>query len=362
MYDFNAVLKGARNCIEYLNVRKGENVLVLVDATTDTIVYQTLAIAIEEAKAEPYVLILRAREWMNEFNYPYVLDAWRNADAMVCAAPWAGVFEHCNEWFTCKARVDEFDVPGRGRVTHLSGDGKGSVASLVFGGLFPVKLGNFISKYYYDMALKSGRYRYTDEKGTDISCKVDERYLWRPPTSMFPFGCLQSQPIVDGQGVIYFDAWQEGQPLSGPLKYTVEDSMVTKIEGGTEAIRLNQRIEGIPHARHFIEMTLGLNPKAPFPNHRRAGIAHCGIGRCDCENFSTLEGANPLGYSAPFKIIWLLLRPNVFLGDKMIVKEGRFLFMEEPAIVEEAAKYGDPRELLYTVSEIGYGRDFLPSK
>ncbi len=108
-----------------------------------------------------------------------------------------------------------------------------------------------------------------------------------------PSGVVDALPVPGtGNGVIVMDGALGGYGLiRTPLKMTIKDGKITKIEGGTEAKWLDKAMkkhlnEGDENANHWAEFLIGLNPNCHLTrqgslleDERQLGAINIGWGR-----------------------------------------------------------------------------------
>jgi leucyl aminopeptidase (aminopeptidase T) len=128
------------------------------------------------------------------------------------------------------------------------------------------------------------------------------------------------------------------------LKVTFQDGWAVKIEGGEKAERLKELLAPFKNSKHLAEIMFGTNPKSrinlkqeplPLEAERHAGNTHIAMGRA-------------LGAKYPAKTHFdgFVLKPTIYLDDKIFVDKGRLTVLDYPEIREIAKKYGDPDEVL----------------
>src|ERR1051326_1880071 len=160
------------------------------------------------------------------------------------------------------------------------------------------------------------------------------------------FGGLCLWPDWTANGTVCFDTvcTFEGRNRT-PMKWTVENGRVMKVEGQPDHIRfIENAIEtGGPDANHFGEIMIGLNPAATirFDNmfaglylepERHAGVMHCAVGSStDLED----DQGNPKTPSVRPRIHLdnLQLRPTILVDGEYSVNDGRLVWVDHPEVV-----------------------------
>jgi 2,5-dihydroxypyridine 5,6-dioxygenase len=143
---------------------------------------------------------------------------------------------------------------------------------------------------------------------------------------------------------VFDEATLIGRPRQ-PVKITVKDNFVTRIEAGAQADA--DIIDAFSNGRYYVRHTvIGLNPKtrmnnAPqFERERAAGTAYLGIDGTGPANQADLQVPGFAHLDVIFDT------PTVYLDDEMVVDRRKLLVLEDKDIQKLASKYGDPRRLL----------------
>ena len=103
-------------------------------------------------------------------------------------------------------------------------------------------------------------------------------------------------------GTVVVDGVMLGIGLPGqvnePITWTVEDGKAVKIEGGEDARRLREVVEGVENATVIGEFAFGVSEVAPFgtPSEKgRVGTVHCALG----DNHNAYPGGQNVCVAAP---------------------------------------------------------------
>jgi 2,5-dihydroxypyridine 5,6-dioxygenase len=333
------LMPGVRNLLDYLVVRSGERVLILTEHSTDPLVIGAIAAGAAYRDAEVHVLAMPPvspggsdRPGLS----PIVTAAYAEADAVVSCVWWAEV--HTAELF--------FAVVPRHRARFVSLHQAATAASLATGSRFPPELFYAIKRASLERTAGAKRIRVTTSHGTDVTFadpRIDtdagpmEPGMWRP----WPLGGLNFYPASTDGVVAVEETTVTGVP-SEPLRIHVRDNLVAEIDGGEAADQLRRFSPGGYYLRHAF---VGLNPKvrvdgAPqFEREKHAGAFYLGIdGLTDGKADSTAPGFAHCDCQFD--------RPTITVDDVPLVDRGRLLLLDEPAVREAAAEYGDPERLL----------------
>jgi leucyl aminopeptidase (aminopeptidase T) len=302
-------------------VKAGERVLVVTDTMRDQGVAQALMGAALAADAEPVVTVIPARRLTPQEPPAAVLAAMQATDIVFLYTTYS--LTHSS------ARVQAQQAGAR--VISMPGvteDGFLRTLSVDIDRL--ARLTNRLA----DRVAWARTGRVTTTLGTDI------RYeLGNPVTSLdgvvekpgdldtFPPGLFLSVPReggVSGMAVVDGAVTQIGR-LSSPVTMTFADGRVVKIEGGSEAARLEQLLASLEddNAYKFAAWGIGTNPGATlvgedpsFEGERVFGWTHVSTGS---------NAAFPGGtVRAKIHLDGIISRPTVHLDNEIILKEGKF--------------------------------------
>ena len=352
------MMDGARNCVRGItNIHKGENVLLLVDTSgfADPLVIQALAAACQEVGAE--VVSAMCREFEPRFEEPpkIIQQAALSSDVVLFVSSHEAIIH--SRWF--RIAMNEYGA----RLVPVLATTPDIMASEW--ARFPTDIYYAIATWVYKRIVKSKTLRVTSPGGTDISCGLSPGHMMgfpqgldgipTPPTpklgqfTMFPAGVFGIMPRHPANGIIVYDALLGFKGMcKQPVKLTVKDGWVVKIEGGDEAKWFQALIDekkkkGISTADSFQEVMWGLNPKASIERGlemchlregeltRRAGTLHFGIG---------------VG-SRGFHWDGILIKPFTVYADKeVIIENARLKALDDPGVREIAQRFGDPTKLL----------------
>lgn len=336
------LMPGARNLMDYAELRSGERVLILTEHTVDPVVLQALAAAAAYRDADVHILSVApfspgGADRENPSSIPPA--AHTEADLVVACTWWAEVHTKCL-FFSEVAQKDARFVS-----LHMAA----TASALATGARTPPELFYAILRKAQGIIKAGSDIRVTSPSGTDITFRnitptPDEGPLqpggWRP----FPYGGVNFYPeLTDGVFTVD-DSTVTGVP-ERPVRVHLEDNIVTEIEGGREADQL--RAYG-PQGYYMRHALLGLNPKVriagatQFEREKHAGAFYLGIDGLTEEGKA--EPANP-GYAhcdCQFD------RPNVWVDGEQVVRDGDLLLLDDPEIREAAARFGPPEILLDT--------------
>ena len=354
MYELLDLMPGARNCVrDYAFIERGHKVLIWTDRTgeVDDRVVQAIAMACEEVGAETHLLSSRAGiNRLREPISPLVLSAMESADVLITA------LELENAAIVDNLHFSYFLKRTGKRCVSLICPTPALLASAW--ARFP---GELVWAIYQKTAERARRgkddmFHLTHPNGTDLRGRLPFVLGFsdkQPPRGwmFFPAGDMAEHPESPVNGTVVFEHVEGfAGRLREPIRLTVEDHWVTRVEGGDEARWLEDLMNRYEKGRYFSEIAIGTHPKAPVAEglRRRAPdtilFRHAG-------SFHAAVGHWPWLPEADSRLHWDGggLKPSFSVGGETLIDSGRLLTLEDPAIVELASKFGDPAEILSEV-------------
>ncbi len=269
---------------------------------------------------------------------------------------------------------------------------------LVHGAGIPPDLLKFIDNSAWDTLTKAVSIHATDPEGTDITWSTKSE-IWQRPDLHNP-GHLSSHPSRGGATGVLAGTWNHIGPFPH-IRASFKNDRLEGIEGGGaygqkwRAVRDQWKDVSVltkPGPGLFIwlqEASVGTNPKSLRPKdalkiamgniweRTRSGVLHWGIGGGHSEESSTVAVDNAGGQSSNNFVL-----ANPSLGDSPLaefyvdhpdtptghvhihnyfvtmeltdanggkiafIDKGHLTVLDDPKVRQEAAKYGDPDELL----------------
>jgi leucyl aminopeptidase (aminopeptidase T) len=175
--------------------------------------------------------------------------------------------------------------------------------------------------------------RVTSARGTDFTVTIKDRpalevtSIKRRGQMMGPLPLwaeVAYAAVEDGtDGTVVVDGVMLGIGLPGqvtePITWTVEKGKAVKIEGGDDAHRLRQVIDGVENATVIGEFAFGVSEVAPFgtPSEKgRVGTVHCALG----DNHNAYPGGQ--------NVCTLHLDGVVLDASMQIVDNGRWILKD----------------------------------
>ena len=217
--------------------------------------------------------------------------------------------------------------------------------------------------------------RFTDSRGSDFKIhftpEMRERQLgtnrWRGRMTADEPGCYvhylpthgpnfwdhnsvnnDLSVAVQMSGVLY-PQWAVGfaRPFSEKIGVHFDNDTVIEVTGVTEeAVILREMLVG---SRMIEGGGCGFNPKAPrhtvYPaGSNSAGALHFGLDLAKPSDY--IRKVMPNWEEPPVHMDLITLDSTVTAGDNVLVKDGVLAALRDSSVVELAARYGDPIELL----------------
>jgi len=273
-----------------VEVKPGENLLILADTWTDMEVAEACLIAGINAKANAQLLVIprMAPSDRCEFN-PVTTGAIMGADVIV------GL---CETMFGRRAAMREAAKGG----TRASGTRPRGDEDWVLEGVLEVDYPRMIKmgEKVRDLWEKTEICRVTSALGTDISFRLkgrpcdpcDGRAIDPGVIDYFPGGTPSIAPIEETiNGTIVVDGTiTGGGQVSEPVTARLEKGVITAIEGGADADAWRSLLEstGEPKAFHLCHFNVGINPRAEIPGEMAWGVVDFGFGHQDASYQGTV--------------------------------------------------------------------------
>jgi hypothetical protein len=156
---------------------------------------------------------------------------------------------------------------------------------------------------------------------------------------------------TDMSGVLY-PQWAVGfaRPFAERIAVRFEGEYVSAVEGESEEAKILR--EMLVGGRMIEGGGCGFNPKAPrhtiYPAGSNApGALHFGIDLVKPSDY--IRRVMPDWEEPPVHMDLVTLDATVTAGDNLLIERGFLCALRDPSVVELAARYGDPVEVLETV-------------
>lgn len=315
--DMAELIRCARIPLE-LNVKPGEEILILADTTTEDDLPKAMAAAARQVGAEPSVLIMETRPAPNVEPSRAAAGAMRSVDVLVMMA--SQPMTHTEALRAALGAGVKYIAMPMLTISSLTQGAATADPHELFA----------VTEKVAALLTEASTARVVSEQGTDVTMDLRGRNgiilggLCIPgkTTGGFPHGESPIAPVEDATtGTVVFDTTMNpvGR-LSRPVVLQVERGRITKIEGGPEAAKLRDLLasKGDENSYMIGEFAIGTNPKARITGNmsedkRKRGTVHFGIG-----DNATLGGK----VRAAIHLDGLILRPTVTLDGRVVVENG----------------------------------------
>jgi hypothetical protein len=353
------LLKGAQNCVVGCGqIHEGQQVLIVNGPDADPRAVEAVQAVAEMQGADVAVL------WLQRLA--------------------GGWFEHAPRIGIAAFEAADIVINNSSPLTrghkpiHRAMFEKGVVMIRSYGGdekILGSQWAQFPFEVYNDMELrlmkflKEGKqYRVTDRFGTDMVGELDGPaehrkdtvLVSRSPYRHFPPGVHPPIRSMKSNGVIYMrNTYGDAARLFGmpetvfptPVKLTVEDNMVTRIEGGPEADGMKRYFDFLAHsgtvgqdAYRVTSWHTGMHHMAfsPYPrqldpnhwngySHHHSGYFHFHIG---------LDPSEDTGVEYMTHAQATVFNPTIWIDGEKVWEDG------DPEFIALTRQYGDPNRLL----------------
>lgn len=388
------LMPGAMNCIQNVAmIKPGEEVLIINDTTSDMDVTEAYKIAAEVAGGRVSVLTLKspvAGASSDEITskalyarWPKVaFNAMTSVDVGIVLTAYTdihGIFGAGADYYGLESPADIMTKYNTRMLSVVITNKEGLASPWA---TYPEPLLRYLEymahQHVLDAAgnsIDKAEVRVTDPQGTDISFvgyRIVSKWLDDPnitkPFSAFgtaQVGLQPAEPEPNAEGVIVSTSIHTGSVPE--VKVTVKDGRAISIEGGGSIATVWARdwekgknasskgrktifgeLKG-PGINWIEECMYGIHPKAFRLGYkymyegaaafaawvggtRRSGVLHFGLG----------GGKNEWYRHRDLEIFF----PTMTINKETIIEYGRLKILDDPKVREEAAKYGDPDELL----------------
>jgi leucyl aminopeptidase (aminopeptidase T) len=197
----------------------------------------------------------------------------------------------------------------------------------------------------YQRSQAASTIRVTSPAGTDLRMQVDKAgdAFWEPPPQEGGFPQMlggQSGFMAyreSYQGSLVFDGalWPPSDlgVLHEPVRLTLQDGYIQRIEGGQEAVRFERWLKRFDHKDALLmdHACYGFNPGVTRPSGRILE---------DERIFGCMQfGVGATEYGSPVHTDGVVLNPSVWLDDLQIEETGRYI---DPELIELCRRMGAP--------------------
>lgn len=333
MYEFELAKAADELMLNMFGVKEGETVAITCDTNSYMDVVNACAASCHKVGAFPMVIQIATPPAVGKANDPYI-----PGKALLGALMEVDVWLELNmQWIQYSSVYEKIEIEREGEIRYMCLVGYDAERMVrTIGKVDRPQLAKFMKA---TKAAHEGveRMRITTPAGTDVSFKVDpEHYMscdcgeanvpgyhmLTGQLNVVPeFGSVNGKIVYDGCVTPPF-----GRIPSVPIELTVENSVITDIQGGKEAVEFKQYLEGFndPGMLKMAHVAYGFNTGAEMTdniveNERVWGCTEWGIGYV-----SKFDGP-PAGQDAVSHCDGLCTKSSVWLDDRQIMEEGKIV-------------------------------------
>ena len=267
---------------DYMAVKPGEVVVLVVDDRTSPSIWQALAAQTLAVGGDPVVTMM----------------APRAKSGMEPPAPIAAAMCKGNVVIAAASR-SMYHIEAKNQAKQAGARGVFNAPYLEDGWIDGAMTADFLeirkrAEKLRDRLVRGKRAHVTSPAGTNVTMVIEGRKpvgwltgVCRNPgeVSAFPGGEVSLPPLegtTQGRIVLEHIMTDIGR-LAQPIVLTVENGECARIDGGVEARALAAHIEGVKNATNIAELGIGLNPKSRLTGgitevKKRLGTAHMALG------------------------------------------------------------------------------------
>lgn len=319
------MIKGARILVEICaGVKKDEEVLIVTDTKNVKIAEIVASVAFEKG-AEISICIMTLRKANGENPPETICNAMMKADVIFAPTTYSITWAEATRKAADKGGARVVSMPDYNEDILISG---GIEADFQAQEKFVEKMSSLLT------CAKSARL--TTQAGTDLIMELgtrkgnSEKGFCRKPgevcgppnieSNIAPLEETANGKIVCDASVIHPDI----RKLDELIIFIVKNGFVVNIDGGGKSKIMKEILEDAkdPTVYNIAELGIGFNPKAKIKGFMTEdegclGTAHIGLG-----DNHTRQG----NVVSPLHIDLVLKNPTLFLDNKLVIKNSKFLF------------------------------------
>ena len=317
----------------YVELKEGEQVLILADSETDDALVQAFASAAYFFNAEPTIMVTPPSfKELEKLPSKISLKALEAADVYIPMTPTSGHSVHATE-------VARLKWEQKLRMFIIGGWHGGGMEDA----LDAIRNHNY--EKIYDVTSKVAevmnagkQVHVTTPAGTDFTASIEGipcRVAAGICRKMGESGCIPAgeawsgpaEGTANGEIVLnstIMNIWEKPEGPKIPVKLTVKNGRVVNVEGGEEASKLRTILENVKNADNLAEISVGTNHHLKHSGRilndkRRYGTMHIALGQNTYQIYpkGTVE--------CDVHIDAVLLNPVLEVDGKTIVKDGKIL-------------------------------------
>ncbi len=319
---------------EMLEVKSGETVIITADTSSIEQVVNVTAASVYAAGGKPMVIYTATPGGVGK-----AADVDLPVEALGAALKNADVWIEYNKQWLLYSTPFEIAFNDNKKIRYINlVEMNPDLMIRNIGNIDIPLLSEFMTKFT-EMNKQTSVYKVTASNGTKLTFKTNPNHLVcndsgdasKPGIHMMP-GQLNIVPEFNTvQGTLVFDGSlvPPHRLLDAPVKLTIENSKIVKVEGGIQAEQFESWLESFndPNMFKLAHMAYGLNPGAKLTgdiveDERVWGCVEWGIG------YVSPIDAPPLGQDAKSHCDGICLKASVWLDDVQVLDKGKFIHPE----------------------------------
>jgi len=362
-YEVADMMIGVRNMIEAADLRRGDQVLLLADTRSDKTTLEALTAGLRFFGAEPMTLVTEPIARYGEVPKA-VMDAMHASDVAIWIWPVFITFTPTHRALGRKREESGSQLhEARMKPYHIYFEGNAGLLARDYA-KFPNKVLWKLAEKVREVVAPGKVVHIVDDLGTDLTATYDGNRLYGmqfragdpPGRCHFPWGrCGVFNGEGNSNGEVYLSCVQGvAGRLAEPMRWKVKDNIITEVDGGGEVGEECKRLfNEVPESNRLIEIMFGYHPKASAAH----GIAE----PMHWELISKMPWA---GLGTPRKhpkfrhMDGSVFDARLYIEDRLVVDKHGMLdrsLLHHPEVLEVAAEFGDPYQVLAPVSHEAHG-------
>ena len=355
--------RGVQNMIEAADLRAGDQVLLLADRRSDRLTMEGISAGLQAIGAHPMEL---TTEPISRYGHvpEAVVRAMEASDVVIWV--WPVFITFTPEHRAMGRRREESGTQlkeQRAKPYYIYFEGTPGLLARDYA-KFPNKVLWKLAEKVREVVAAGNVVRLVDDLGTDLTATYDGTKLYGmqfrpgdpPGRCHFPWGrCGVYNGNGEANGVVYLSAVQ-GVPglLPEPMRWEIKEGWIVDVRGGGEVGEETRRMfEQVPGSNKFVEIMFGYHPKASVQQGIDDPMHWELIGKMPWVGLGTGRGKGEFRH-----IDGSVMNAQLYIGDRLVVDKYGMLdrsLLHHPDVVEVAAEFGDPYEVLAPISHQAHG-------
>jgi hypothetical protein len=366
-YQVSDMMIGVRNMIEAADLRRGDQVLLLADTRSDKVTLEAISAGLRFMGAAPMTLVTEPIARYGNVP-PAVLEAMRASDVVIWVWPVFITFTPAHRAMGRKREESGTQLhEQRMKPYHIYFEGNAGLLARDYA-KFPNKVLWKLAEKVREVVAAGHEVRLEDSLGTNLTATYDGKRLYGmqfragdpPGRCHFPWGrCGVFNGDGQANGEVYLSCVQGiAGKLAEPMRWKIEDSIITEVSGGAEAGEECRRLfKEVPESNRLIEIMFGYHPKASAQH----GVE-------DPMHWELISKMPWVGLGTPRKhpnfrhIDGSVFNGRLFIDGRLVVDRYGMLdrsLLHHRDVLAAASEYGDPYQVLAPISHAAHGSGTL---